>query len=125
MIVRIFLLILAIAILYACVDSTNTTNSRATASQASAITPPTPPTPQQAKVLAQAAAKARSTELANFKKQGVSIGMTAERVLQSNWGKPTQINRTTTSHGTREQWVYRGQRSYLYFEDGILTSIQN
>jgi len=57
-------------------------------------------------------------------KGGVTIGMTKDRVLKSNWGKPINVNRTTTSRGVREQWVYGGQ-NYLYFENGILTAIQN
>jgi hypothetical protein len=63
-------------------------------------------------------------ELQHRKKQGVSVGMTATRVLQSSWGKPGHVNRTTTALGVTEQWVYGG-RSYLYFTDGILTAIQN
>lgn len=60
------------------------------------------------------------------KKEGVSIGMTQEEVLMSSWGKPDKINRTTNSYGVSEQWVYRYRVSgYLYFDDGILTSIQN
>ena len=56
---------------------------------------------------------------------GVRIGMTTEQVLkESNWGKPRRINRTTTASGTREQWVY-GYPNYLYFTNGVLTSIQN
>lgn len=51
--------------------------------------------------------------------------MTKEDVLQSSWGRPESINTTTTSNGTREQWVYRGLRNYLYFENGVLTAIQN
>jgi hypothetical protein len=50
--------------------------------------------------------------------------MTQAEVLASSWGKPDDINRTITAYGTREQWVY-GYRSYLYFDDGILTAIQN
>lgn len=69
----------------------------------------------------QAAEKKR--QLGEWKKEGVTLGMTQERVLQSNWGKPRKINTTTTQLGTREQWVYGG--SYLYFENGILTTIQN
>ncbi|MFJ5790313.1 hypothetical protein ACIP9G_09485 [Lysinibacillus sp. NPDC093197] len=56
--------------------------------------------------------------------QGVRIGMTQEEVLLSNWGKPLDINKTTNAYGTSEQWVYR-DFNYLYFEDGILTTIQN
>ena len=56
---------------------------------------------------------------------GVRIGMTSDQVLkESNWGKPRSVNKTTTSTGTREQWVY-GYPNYLYFTNGILTSIQN
>jgi hypothetical protein len=59
------------------------------------------------------------------KKPGVTIGMSEDDVIsQSSWGRPEHINRTTTRHGVREQWVYGG-RNYLYFEDGILTAIQN
>lgn len=66
----------------------------------------------------------RKAELVKWKKQGVSIGMSAERVLLSSWGKPEKINRTINQFGEREQWVYDGG-SYLYFKDGVLTSIQN
>lgn len=58
------------------------------------------------------------------KKGGVRLGMTADEVKCSGWGKPESVNRTTTRHGVHEQWVYGG-RNYLYFEDGVLTSIQN
>ncbi len=58
------------------------------------------------------------------KSRGVSIGMTTEEVLQSSWGKPKDINKTITDYGTREQWVYANY-NYLYFEDGVLVTIQN
>lgn len=67
--------------------------------------------------------KRHAAELAQRKKEGVSIGMTQDRVLQSSWGKPRKINRTTTLTREREQWVYDG--GYLYFDNGILTAIQN
>jgi hypothetical protein len=63
-------------------------------------------------------------EKARRKKEGVSIGMDVQQVLDSSWGRPEHVNRTTTAYGTREQWVY-GSRSYLYFENGTLISIQN
>lgn len=56
--------------------------------------------------------------------QGVRIGMTQLEVLNSSWGKPNHINKTTGSYGVHEQWVYGGN-NYLYFENGILTTIQN
>ena len=66
--------------------------------------------------------KAESDRLAKL--PGVKIGMTADQVLyKSNWSKPKSINRTTTQYGVREQWVYGD--SYLYFDNGKLTAIQN
>jgi hypothetical protein len=65
---------------------------------------------------------------AQKKSEGVRVGMTEQDVLDSSWGRPDDINRTVTSYGTSEQWVYdRGGFNYnfLYFDDGILTSIQN
>ena len=50
--------------------------------------------------------------------------MTKDEVLNSTWGQPEDINKTTTKYGTREQWSYSGYR-YIYFEDGIVTSIQD
>lgn len=54
----------------------------------------------------------------------VTIGMTKEEVLTEGWGQPKDINRTTTVYGVSEQWVYPNYQ-YLYFEDGILVTIQN
>ena len=51
------------------------------------------------------------------------IGMTKEEAENSTWGSPKKINKTTTSYGVHEQWVYSSNR-YLYFENGKLTSIQ-
>lgn len=53
----------------------------------------------------------------------VIIGMTTSEALAS-WGKPSDINRTAGSWGTHEQWVY-GNKTYLYFKNGKLTSWQN
>lgn len=61
---------------------------------------------------------------ARKKKEGVLIGMTEQDVLDSSWGRPENVNTTTTAYGTRSQWVYRSG-NYLYFEDGKLTSIQH
>ena len=52
-----------------------------------------------------------------------SIGMTKKEAENSTWGKPKKINTTVTSYSTHEQGVY-GNGRYLYFDDGILTSIQ-
>lgn len=55
--------------------------------------------------------------------QEPEIGMTAEEVKNSTWGKPTKINKTTTKYGVHEQWVYSSGK-YIYFDDGVVTSIQ-
>ena len=70
-----------------------------------------------------AAKKADAADKTERRKQGVLIGMTREEVQLSNWGKPRKINRTTGATFEHEQWVYDG--SYLYFRQGILTTIQN
>lgn len=53
-----------------------------------------------------------------------SIGMTAEEVKNSRWGKPDDINRTITAYGVSEQWVY-DIYGYVYLDDGIVTAIQD
>jgi len=78
---------------------------------------------------AAAVAKAvagKQADLAKRKREGVRIGMTKQEVYESSWGRPDKVNTTTTARAVREQWVYRNRGSgYLYFEDGVLTSIQN
>lgn len=49
------------------------------------------------------------------------IGMTTDQVTQSAWGYPNKKNIDTYSWGTTEQWVY--SKGYVYFENGIVTSI--
>lgn len=73
---------------------------------------------------AEEQARKEAEEKARKKSQGVDIGMTQQDVLDSSWGKPKDINRTVTENHVYEQWVY-GYPNYLYFTDGILTSIQN
>jgi len=51
-----------------------------------------------------------------------SIGMTADQVRNSTWGSPKEINKSTYSWGTKEQWVYSNYR-YIYLENGVVTSI--
>lgn len=52
-----------------------------------------------------------------------AIGMTAEEVLASTWGKPQKINKTTTQWSVSEQWVYDLDR-YVYLEDDVVVAIQ-
>lgn len=56
------------------------------------------------------------------KSQYITLGMTKSQV-RSIKGDPIDINKHVGSWGIHEQWVYN--RSYLYFENGILTSWQN
>lgn len=52
-----------------------------------------------------------------------TIGMTKREVIAlTKYSNPKDINTTTTKYGTREQYCYYG--SYLYFENGVLTTIQ-
>jgi hypothetical protein len=53
----------------------------------------------------------------------VRLGLNAEGVLKSCWGKPSKINTTITSANKHEQWVY-GSGHYVYLTDGLVTSIQ-
>ena len=53
----------------------------------------------------------------------IRIGMT-KNMCRESWGEPDDINKTTTTYGTNEQWVYG--YSYVYFdENGKITAIQN
>lgn len=51
----------------------------------------------------------------------VHIGWSKEQ-CEMSWGEPRKVNRSIYSWGTNEQWCYRS--SYLYFDNGKLTSIQ-
>lgn len=53
----------------------------------------------------------------------VKIGWTEQMCIYS-WGKPNEINKTTTQDGVSKQWVYSNNR-YLYFKNGKLTTIQD
>lgn len=56
----------------------------------------------------------------------IVLGMTKNQVLAS-WGTPLHKNRSISSWGIQELWVYGNylySARYLYFEDGILTNIQ-
>ncbi len=52
----------------------------------------------------------------------VFVGMTKTQAKMA-WGEPSDVNSTTTKHGTSEQWVYDG--GYLYFDGNRLTTIQH
>lgn len=53
------------------------------------------------------------------------IGMTADEATRA-WRRPDKVNRTVGDGYVYEQWVFYGQdmTQYLYFTNGILTSVQ-
>lgn len=61
---------------------------------------------------------------ANLILQGkIRIGMT-KKMCRDSWGEPDNINKSITTYGTSEQWVYG--YSYVYFDEkGQITTIQN
>ena len=48
--------------------------------------------------------------------------MLSSQVLDSTWGEPKKVNKTTYSWGVSEQWVY-GNGKYVYLENGIVTAV--
>ena len=58
-------------------------------------------------------------------KSQIIIGMTKKQV-ETAWGRPYKINTTTGTYGTHEQWKMHDSinSSYVYFENGKLTTIQ-
>lgn len=65
-----------------------------------------------------------ATARAVLQQGGARIGMTSDEIIDSSWGKPARVHRTTTAYGASEQWVYKSGNA-LYFENGVLTAIQN
>lgn len=57
-----------------------------------------------------------------IRNEKIQLGMNACMALAS-WGSPESVNNSVGSFGVHNQWVYPD--SYLYFEQGILTSYQN
>ncbi len=53
----------------------------------------------------------------------VFVGMSIEQARMS-WGKPKKVNKTVNQNIVHEQWVY-DNGNYLYFENGVLTTIQH
>jgi hypothetical protein len=51
------------------------------------------------------------------------VGMTAQQVLNSSWGRPNSVNVVTEGYRTMEQWDY-GAGNVLYFDRGRLHSFQ-
>lgn len=70
----------------------------------------------------KAAAKWGVNTAKDIVKGYVRIGWNKEKCRMS-WGEPRDINTSIGVWGRHEQWCYYS--SYLYFENGILTSIQD
>lgn len=75
-----------------------------------------------AQVLAQPVSPQHANDQNQVRRAPI-IGMARWAARESTWGKPESINTTTTQSGTLEQWVY-SNGNYLYFKDGVLTTIQ-
>lgn len=53
----------------------------------------------------------------------VQVGMT-KTMCKAAWGEPYEIHTSTSSKKVIEQWIYGGS-TYLYFENGKLTTIHD
>ena len=66
-------------------------------------------------------------ELANRIKEAIGGGSvvlgTSPEEARASWGLPDHVNRTVNSNGTHEQWAYGN--TYVYFDNGVLTSWQD
>ncbi len=61
--------------------------------------------------------------------KGIKIGMSADEVVFCAGQPPTKINTTKGASYTHEQWIYRYyiltyETVYLYFDNGVLKTIQ-
>lgn len=56
-------------------------------------------------------------------KEPPSIGMTADALRKSSWGRPKSISKTTTTKGISEQWIY-SKTKYIILKDGVVDTIQ-
>lgn len=55
--------------------------------------------------------------------RGIVVTGWSKAMCVESWGEPSDINKTSGSFGVHEQWVY-SDGTYLYFENGKLTTIQ-
>lgn len=69
----------------------------------------------------------RESWIKSVAERKVAIGMTKVEVVYA-WGSPGDINKTITGGNTHEQWVFGNPiygANYVYFDNDIVTSIQN
>ncbi|MCM8570271.1 hypothetical protein NE848_12830 [Gramella jeungdoensis] len=77
---------------------------------------------EQKKIDAEMIRKYGKSDLEAMKEGKFWIGMNKEQLIYS-LGKPIDINTNVGSWGKHEQWVYGGG-TYIYLENGIVTSYQ-
>ncbi len=75
-----------------------------------------------ARVLAKHPTWSRNDCLAVAEKK-IYEGMSTEMV-RAAWGRPEKINDTIIGGSKSEQWVYNGGSAFVYFEDGVMTALQ-
>ena len=63
-----------------------------------------------------------ATVIAKARHPVPAIGMTAQQVLDSQWGKPLTINKTNKGNTKGEQWIY-GDGKSIDLENGIVVAI--
>lgn len=131
LLVKITIIIIALAAVGAIIDAfskdENKNNMQTNISTAAPTPPPVPqgePLTAKGKIIKQKH-KSWTNEDCNIIAKGeIAIGMDADQVIAA-WGKPYQVNKTTTGTSTHEQWVMHQHGStYLYFDNGILRTIQ-
>jgi RNA polymerase subunit RPABC4/transcription elongation factor Spt4 len=82
-------------------------------------------TPQRVKSILSRHEDWEDEIISNIAYAYVSIGMTKDQVIAA-LGRPDDVNRSTYTFGVHEQWVYGEFGSkYVYFEDGVVTSVQD
>lgn len=68
-----------------------------------------------------------SSRLKSISERKVFVGMEKIELIYS-WGEPNDVNKTTYSGSTSEQWIYGNpiyNASYVYLDNDIVTSTQN
>lgn len=78
-------------------------------------------TEQEIRIQADNAAKLLTQAI---KEKKIFIGMPAAAV-RASWGEPDKINTSNYNGVVKEQWIYRGEKNYVYLENGVVTSWQD
>ncbi|MGB6965491.1 MAG: hypothetical protein WBD90_13625 [Xanthobacteraceae bacterium] len=77
-----------------------------------------------AELFAGATATDPAITAAECKRRGdPRIGMSAQQVLATCWGKPGKVNRVETARAIKEVYAYTGNR-YVYLRNGVVRKIR-